>query len=163
MPTMNLIEENSFSFAKLLVEIARGGIDFALVGGLAVGLNGYPRATLDVDVLVSADEANIERLLTVLRSWGEGWARELSVSDFTTEEGCIRLQEDFELDIFTLMKGRSLDYFRPRLHYLETEGQRIPYLDAKDLIELKQSSVREKDQLDVLALRRILELNSPAP
>jgi hypothetical protein len=51
MPTMNLIEENSFSFAKLLVEIARVGIDFALVGGLAVGLNGYPRATLDVDVL----------------------------------------------------------------------------------------------------------------
>ncbi|MDB6033129.1 MAG: hypothetical protein JWM16_3467 [Verrucomicrobiales bacterium] len=35
-------ESQNFSrFEKLLVELARGGIDFAVVGGLAVILNGY--------------------------------------------------------------------------------------------------------------------------
>ena len=64
--------------------------------------------------------------------------------------------EDFDLDIFTRMRGRSLDDFRPRLRYLTVEGARIPYLDAADLIFLKEGSRREKDQLDVGALKRIL-------
>jgi hypothetical protein len=32
----------------------------------------------------------------------------------------------------------------------------VAYLDAEGLIELKQSSVREKDQLDVRALKEII-------
>jgi hypothetical protein len=31
------------------------GIDFALAGGLAVGVRGYVRVTVDVDLLVTAD------------------------------------------------------------------------------------------------------------
>ena len=34
--------------------------------------------------------------------------------------------EDFDLDIFTRMRGKSLEDFRPRLRYLETSGVRIP-------------------------------------
>ena len=153
---MSFIKENHFQFGDVLVALARGKVDFALVGGLAVGLNGYPRATLDVDILVSEDAANIERMLTVLRGWGEGWAKELSAGDFTTEEGCITVSEDFELDIFTRMQGKSLDDFRARLKHFETDGCRVAYLDAEGLIELKQSSVREKDQLDVRALKEII-------
>jgi hypothetical protein len=153
---MNFIKENNTRFGDVLAELARGGVDFALVGGLAVGLNGYPRATLDIDILVAENPANIERMLAVLRGWGEGWARELSVADFTTEEGCITVNEDFELDIFTRMGGKSLEDFRARLKHFEMDGCRIAYLDAVGLIELKQSSVREKDQLDVRALKEIL-------
>ena len=64
--------------------------------------------------------------------------------------------EDFELDIFTRMRGRSLNDFRPRLRYFETSGVRIAYLAPEDLIYLKQGSWREKDQLDVVALKEIL-------
>jgi hypothetical protein len=159
---MSFINENNFRFGDVLVALARGGVDFALVGGLAVGLNGYPRATLDMDILVSENRDNIERLLSVLRAWGEGWAKELSVEDFTTEEGCITVNEDFELDIFTRMGGKSLDDFRGRLKYFESEGCRVAYLDAEGLIELKQSSVREKDQLDVRALKELLKRQTPS-
>ena len=38
----------------------------------------------------------------------------------------------------------------------ETGSARIPYLSPADLIFLKQESWREKDKLDVLALREIL-------
>jgi hypothetical protein len=83
----------------------------------------------------------------------------LSAADFAPQEGSIRVIEDFELDIFTRMRGRSLDDFRPRLRFFETSGQRIPYLGAADLILLKENSWREKDRIDVAALMKILSEN----
>jgi hypothetical protein len=54
------------------------------------------------------------------------------------------------------MRGKALEDFRPRLRYLAIGSVRIPYLAPADLIFLKQDSWREKDKLDVLALREIL-------
>ena len=72
------------------------------------------------------------------------------------QEGSVRLIEDFILDMFTRMRGKSLDDFRPRLRYLEAGGVRIPYLAPEDLIFLKQDSWRDKDKLDVQAMREII-------
>jgi hypothetical protein len=143
-------------YEKLLAELARQGVDFAVVGGLAVILNGYPRVTVDADILVHDEPGNIRQLLDCLVKWGEGWARELKVEDFAPQEGAIRVMEDFDLDIFTRMRGHTLEEFRPRLRHLEAAGTRIPYLSPEDLITLKKDSWREKDKLDVAALKEIL-------
>ena len=111
---------------------------------------------MDVDILVDPAPANLRRLLDCLAGWGEGWARELKVEDFVPQEGSIRVMEEFDLDLFTQMQGRTLTDFRPRLRRLDAGGVPIPYLGPEDLIELKQDSWREKDQLDVAALKRIL-------
>ena len=143
-------------FEKLLVALATDGIDFAVVGGLAVIFNGYPRLTLDVDILVHAAPENLRKLLDSLAGWGEGWARELKPEDFIYDQGAIRVMEEFDLDIFTRMSGKSLEDFRPRLRHLETGSVRIPYLAPEDLIFLKQGSWRDKDKLDVRAMREII-------
>jgi|SRR6516225_2350133 hypothetical protein len=144
-------------FEKLLVALTRSEIDYAVVGGLAVILNGYPRVTIDMDILVDDSPENLRKLLDCLSHWGEGWARELKVEDFVPQEGSIRVMEDFDLDIFTRMRGKSLQDFRPRLRHLNAGRVSIPYLSPQDLIFLKEGSWREKDQLDVAAMRRILE------
>ena len=64
-------------FERLLVALAQAGVDFAVVGGVAVILNGYPRVTVDLDILVGDAPDNLLRLLDCLAGWGEGWAREL--------------------------------------------------------------------------------------
>jgi hypothetical protein len=143
-------------FEKLLAGLARSGVDFAVVGGIAVILNGYPRVTVDVDVLAHNSPENLRKLLKHLESWGEGAARELEVEDFALEEGSIRVMEDFDLDIFVKMRGRTLDDFRPNLRYFDSEGARIAYLSPADLIFLKDDSWREKDKLDVAAMKEIL-------
>ena len=148
--------ENFFQFEKLLAGLVRNGVDFAVVGGVAVSFNGFVRATDDMDIIAHNSPENIRKLLDCLKNWGEGWARELKVEDFTLEEGFIRVMEDFDLDIFVRMRGKTLDDFRPNLRNLETGGVRIPYLAPADLIFLKQGSWREKDQLDVSAMKEIL-------
>lgn len=151
-------------FERLLVALVADRVDFAVVGGLAVIFNGYPRLTLDVDILVHPSRENLSQLLACLGQWGEGWARELKPADFVAEEGAIRVREEFDLDIFTQMNGQSLDDFRPRLCHVETGNVRIPHLGPEDLILLKKDSWREKDKLDVQAMREILAAKSkPSP
>ena len=143
-------------FEKLLAGLVRAGVDFAVVGGVAVILNGYPRHTNDTDILVDPSPENVRRLLGFLGDWGEGWARQLHSDDFTPQEGCIRVIEEFELDLFTQMSGRCLSDFRPHLRYLQSGDCRIAYLNPSQLIELKSCSWRDKDRLDVAAMTEIL-------
>ena len=143
-------------FEKLLADLARNGVDFAVAGGLAVILNGYPRLTLDADILVHNSPENIGKLLDCLNNWGEGCARDLKVEDFAFGAGAVRVSEDFDLDIFVQMGGQTLDYFRPKLRYFKSDDVRIAYLSPADLIFLKEGSWREKDQLDVAAMKEIL-------
>jgi hypothetical protein len=141
-------------YLKLLVELARGGVDFAVVGGIAVCLNDHIRLTNDADIVVSEQPENVNRLLAVLGRWGEGWARELRPEEFVAQEGAIRISEDFDLDVFTRMRGRSLEDFRPNLRlFVAPTGDKIPYLSPQDLILCKEGSWREKDQWDVQAMR----------
>jgi len=143
-------------FEKLLAGLERSGVDFAVVGGLAVILNGYPRLTVDADILVQNSPGNLNKLLEYLRAWGEGWARELKVEDFNVEQGSIRISEDFDLDVFVKMRGKSLDDFRPSLRYFASDDVKIAYLSPADLIFLKEGSWREKDRLDVSAMKEVL-------
>lgn len=145
-------------FERLLATLARSDVDFCVVGGLAVVLNGYVRVTEDVDILVNPERANVERMLGVLTRWGEGWARELTPDDFPVQEGSVRVgEQEFDLDIFVQMRGHTLESFRPALRFFECADARIPYLGPGGLILLKQDSWREKDRRDVQAMREALQ------
>lgn len=145
-------------FERLLATLTRSEVDFCVVGGLAVVLNGYVRVTEDVDILVNPERANLERMLAVLRGWGEGWARELTPDDFPVQEGSVRIgEQEFDLDIFVQMRGHTLESFRSELRFFESSGARIPYLGPNSLIFLKQDSWRDKDKQDTQAMREALQ------
>ncbi len=140
---------------KLLADLVGAEVRFLVVGGIACALNGFVRTTEDLDILVDAEQSNLRRLLDVLSGFGEGYARELDVADFTDEEGAVRLIEDFPVDIFTRMGGRR---YEDLLAHLEVHdgGVPIPFLGAEGLILLKSGSPRPQDGIDVEALRRIV-------
>jgi len=143
------------TFESLLVKLGRAGVDYLVAGGVAVCLNGYVRTTYDLDLLVEASPANLSRLLSCLAGFGEGFARELSLEDFPLEEGAVRVIEEFTVDIFTLMRRHTFADFTATARGLEIDGVTIRYLAPEALIELKSPSGRDKDKLDVSALRAI--------
>jgi hypothetical protein len=58
------------------------------------------------------------------------------------------------------MQGKTIDDFRPNLRFFQSDEVRIAYLSPADLIFLKQDSWREKDRLDVSAMKEILRRES---
>jgi Nucleotidyl transferase of unknown function (DUF2204) len=144
-------------YEKLLENLARAEVNFIVVGGVAVALNGFVRTTEDVDILIERSPENVARLLDALSGFGEGHARDLTVTDFDEAEGAIRIIEDFPLAVFTVMRGkRYADLIhstrRTRINDIE-----VQYLNAEALISIKEKSKREKDQIDISVLRSVRE------
>ncbi|HYJ05722.1 MAG TPA: hypothetical protein VEX43_11345 [Chthoniobacterales bacterium] len=148
-------------YEKLLESLARAEVKFIVVGGVAVALNGFVRTTDDVHILIERSTQNIQRLLAALASFGEGNARELSLEDFDESEGAIRVIEDFPLDIFTVMRGHSYPDLVPYLRQTKINDAQIDFLNADGLIRLKADSAREKDQIDIAALRKSANVDHP--
>lgn len=57
-------------FAEFLRSLRSNGVEYLLVGGYAVGLYGYPRATADIDVWVRRSPQNADRVVAAIRSFG---------------------------------------------------------------------------------------------
>lgn len=45
-------------------------VDYLLVGGLAMNLHGVPRMTMDVDLVLAMDDANLDRFIACAQSIG---------------------------------------------------------------------------------------------
>ena len=78
--------ETTSRFEKLLVALVTNRVDFAVVGGLAVIFNGYPRLTLDADVLVDDRPDN---LLLKQDSWRDKDNLDVqAMREILAREGC---------------------------------------------------------------------------
>jgi hypothetical protein len=92
-------------------------------------------------------------MLGCLSGFGAGSARELSVGDFTMEEGCIRVVEDFPVDIFIVIAGYTFkDLFKYSMVYTTEHAVPVRHLTAQGLVMLKKDSLRPKDRIDIDAL-----------
>lgn len=147
----------SSPYERLLVDLAESGVAFITVGGIACALNGYVRATEDVDILVRRHASNRRLLLDTLLRFGEGYARELCLADFPDEEGTVHVIEEFPLDIFVRMGGHIYEDLIHHLRLWPAGKTSIPYLGIEGLILLKKSSLQEKERIDVLALSALLD------
>ena len=98
------------SFEKLLVLLADAKVDFVLVGGLAVTLQGYVRVGGWTSSSLGSSQCC--QAAWSLADYGEGFSRELTLEDFAEEEGAIRIieaAEQCQIDIFTILSGRTYD------------------------------------------------------
>lgn len=57
-----------FDLRSLLQALHEQGIEFVVIGGVAVGAHGYIRATADLDVVPDPDPENLDRLVKTLDS-----------------------------------------------------------------------------------------------
>jgi hypothetical protein len=142
-------------YVKLFEKLLSGGVEFLILGGAAVSLHGFPRMTTDIDILLRNTPENIGRFLSAIGKWGEGFGADLTHDDFQGP-GCVRIEEDFPLDVFTVLDGKPYEQFDTKaVKYALAQGVEVRCLAIADLIELKKATRREKDEIDVAALRRL--------
>ena len=142
---------------ELLQRLQQNGVRYILVGGHAVRLQGFLRATEDIDLLVPFDEINGRKLIDCL-SFLES-ASELDPQWFTQQANepdiqNIRVADQLVIDILFAANGETFDSLQGHIQTLSLDGLEIPVLDIEGLLKTK-TGYREKDQLDRQMLEKL--------
>ena len=81
------------------------GVEYLIVGALAVSWHGYPRYSADVDLFVNASPPNAIRVLAAIQQFGFG-SLGLTADDFTAPARVIQLgHEPNRIDLMTSISG----------------------------------------------------------
>jgi hypothetical protein len=142
---------------SLLAAFAAAGVEFAVVGGVAVNAHGYVRATHDLDIFIRPTEENARAAFEALRELGvplEG----LQPSDLLEDEENLRFGPD-EDHIDILASIGEMDFDQVWRNRMETMvgGVAVPFISKADLIENKRQVGRLRDLADVEELELIPE------
>jgi hypothetical protein len=147
-------------FLDVIRAFERAGLDYVLVGGVAVNLHGIARATEDIDFFVRPDPANIERLRRALRSlWNDPEIDDISAEDFETYP-TLRYGppgDELVIDILTSL-GTAFSFEDIESEILEIEGVRVRVATPQSLVRMKRNTVRPIDKADAAALERLFEI-----
>lgn len=138
----------------ILRALAEHGVDYVVIGGLAVQAHGHPRTTQDMDIVPEPSAKNLRRLAVALESLG---ARPVGAKHpapvRVPKAGVLELDTDAGgVDIHLAPPGAA-PYLELRSRALELQletGVLVAGLD--DLIAMKRVSNRPIDRGDILAL-----------
>ena len=141
----------------------REGVEYILVGGVAVNLHGLARTTEDVDFFVRPTAENILRLRRALGSlWKDAEIDAIQLDDFerypTLRYG--PPGEDFVIDVITRL-GTAFRYEDLEAETLTLEGVRVRVATPATVVRMKAKTLRPIDCADAEALRRMFRLEEP--
>ena len=145
---MDLYDE----FQSVTLALSGAGVDFAVCGGIAVGIHGFVRFTEDIDLMILGED--LEPALSAVRSIG-----------YTIDSGRIPLEVGTpeEHEIHRVLKIEGKDFMQLDLVLVneslqgvwddrgifEWQGRQIPCVSRRGLMEMKRRSKRGKDRIDL--------------
>ena len=127
-------------------------IEYLLIGGYAVGLYGHVRPTKDMDVWISVDPANTDRLVEVLVKFGFPRA---SVQQplFSEEKTVLRMGvPPNRLEVLSRIAGVEFADCYKRRVTMDLDGVPVAVIALDDLRTNKLSTGRPRDAGDAAAL-----------
>jgi hypothetical protein len=147
--------DSSTALLHLLKRFQEEGVQYVLVGGQAVRLNGFLRNTEDIDILLPHSIDNGVRVIKALSFLTS--AAELDAQWFKSdvdEPDNIRIADDLLIDLLFAANGETFDSLQAHIKTMLVEGVDIRTLDIDGLLKTK-TDYREKDVLDKQALRKL--------
>jgi hypothetical protein len=136
-------------FKEFLQLLNSHQIEYLLIGGYAVGYHGYPRATADMDIWVSADPRNAARMTELLREFGFT-AAEFSPQLFLEKDRIIRMGiPPFRIELLTGISGVDFDECYAARIVGDIDGVEVNIISLPHLKANKKASGRLKDLADV--------------
>lgn len=136
--------------ANVTQTLEENGIEYAVCGGLALTIHGFPRATFDLDVLIR--EEDLEKAFEAVNPFGyDIHGLDISFKERTVEIRRVsKIDDDGEvlsLD-FLLVTPFVEDVWEDRMK-LEWQGKDIILVSREGLIKMKQQAGRHKDLIDI--------------
>jgi hypothetical protein len=127
-------------------------VRYVLIGGFAVILHGYVRATKDIDLLVDPSPENIQRLKAAMSFLPDNAIAQIE-NDEVGKYQVVRIADEIVVDLLSEACGVTYDgAVSAGIEHRDVEGVAIPLASKPLLIEMKQT-IRPSDAADVAFLR----------
>lgn len=161
----------AFNVRQIFSALNHANVDYVVVGGMAVILHGYLRATADLDLVLGLAPENCERGLAALSAVGFTPRFPIAIEEFADPAKRRVWIDERNMLVFPLWDPhnplRSLDLFVEEPIAFERmlreavmkdiDGLSIRIASIEHLIEMKQAAGRPRDLDDVAKLRQIRE------
>lgn len=161
--------------AELLQSLSDEQVQYVLVGGLAVQLHGFLRATFDIDLVLAMNDENLARFIAVAKRFGLLPAIPVPIESLANADQIDQWHREKGMLAFSLREpqvgGSVVDVLvRPEVSFDkliagaafgELFGRRVPVASIEDLLAMKRAANRPKDQLDIAALEKIKRGEDP--
>ena len=130
----------------------KAGVDYILVGGWAVNMYGYIRATVDLDVWILADADNAKKVYSAVAEFGAP-VSEMKPEEFAEYGMIFQIGvAPCRVDIISKISGVSYADAVTRAVPKTIDGIPVRIISLEDLIANKKASGRAKDLADVEVL-----------
>jgi hypothetical protein len=152
--------------AALVRALVDGGVDFVIVGGVAVVLQAMPRFTKDLDICYSTAEDNLDALGGVLVGLA---ARLRGIADavpFVPDSRTLRQTQILclttpvgDIDLLVDPDGApGYETLRERASVMELSGRTVRVASIEDMLAMKRAAGRPQDLTDIESLEVAREL-----
>jgi len=149
---------NGPAFDELLRRLAEAGVEFVVVGGLALNAWGVVRGTKDVDVVIAKTPENIKRVAEVAVSAGGHVQRgdaflgtPISIAAALADGDQVAIETDLgRLDVVQGLDGvPDFEELRSRAVEAEILGSTVWICSRDDLRAMKRVAGRTRDLADI--------------
>ena len=138
------------------------GVDYVVVGGVALNIHGLVRATEDLDVFIRPDADNVARLRKALhRVWNDPEIEQITAEDLCGDYPAVRYgppDGTLYLDILTRL-GEATAFADLESEDKIIAGTRVRVATPRTLFLMKRDTVRPLDHADAAALRAAFDLD----
>ena len=141
------------SIPEVLRALNRARVRYLLIGGYASVLHGVPRTTLDLDLALHPEPANVRRALAALERLG--LHAETNRVDKVLAQGGVTVSNDRRVDLLTSVRGSPFSHLWRRRITVRIPGARIPVVSRRDQVRLLRAAGRPKDLEDAEALESV--------
>ena len=156
---------------EILFALTDAGVEFVVGGGVAAVLHGVERVTLDIDLALDMEPANVEKFLRVIHELGLQPRVPVPTRDLMSREAVQRMIAekgalvfsfvDFNrplrhVDIF-LQDNLSFEELSRDARHVVVENRAIKIMGIAKLLETKRAitPLRDKDLIDIKELQKL--------
>jgi len=141
-------------FKDLLRAFNARGVRYLVVGGYAVIKYTEPRYTKDLDLLISREGDNPQRIMQALRDFGAPLTN-VTAEDFSKEGVFYQIGvAPNRIDIITSASGLDFEAAYARREDSSIGDFSVPFIAREDLIDAKLAAGRPQDLVDAGALAK---------
>jgi hypothetical protein len=135
---------------------------YVIIGGFAIILAGFARATLDVDLLIDTSLGNEALVYKALEILPDKAVRELKPGE-VSRYGVVRVGDEIMVDLMKSACGIEYAEAAKDIVVREVQGVPIPFASPRLLWRTKKPTRRAKDAEDLMFLQQYFREKGEEP